>query len=134
MINFLSILRVIPFLSLLILCSCQDWDLFGGSLDRTISGAYGLHYFETGEYYINGPGGSSSGGVLRGTVVELGWGKDTILAKRKANFGGDPDGWMVIDVPSQKIKGPVSENERSTDPLLSKIKTYPPETAWKILP
>ncbi|NJK93431.1 MAG: hypothetical protein HC904_17415 [Blastochloris sp.] len=111
--------------------SCMDADPFGLS-SRRIAGKYQLERFEGGNYYLLKDGHEGSGGgYLDGTILEIGWDSDTIAAKRCANFRGDPDGWMIIDLKSDKLTGPVTEEVfRKSYPSL---KSYDPETAWKKL-
>ena len=122
-------IRFLAALAIFILMGC-DQDPFGLSYKK-LAGQYSLHQFESGDYYVVAPGAMSGGGVLEGTVQEIGWNKDLILARRKANFGGDKSGWMVIDVAAKTVSGPISDEIRFQDLRYSTIVTTTPEDAWK---
>jgi hypothetical protein len=109
----------------------MDADPFGLSGKR-IAGSFQLERFESGKFYLMKDGHQGSGGgILDGVVLEIGWNADVIAARRKANFRGDPDGWMIVEIRSETVSGPISdESFRSSHPSLS---TYQPEVAWSKL-
>jgi hypothetical protein len=85
---------------------------------RKVAGTYDLHRWEDGKiYYLEEKGAENKngGGVLDGVVEQIGWNNDYIIAKRRSTFGGDPNGWMVLDVNKKTIKGPF------TDEMIEKI-------------
>src|SRR5258708_6498701 len=94
------------------LCGCNV-DL--GLACRTVAGIYCLDKWEDGQsYYLNdrrgyglGGGGKDGGGVIDGTVQQIGWTDRVILVDRQAIWGGDPNGWMVIDVRQRIVRGPI---------------------------
>lgn len=47
---------------------------------------------------------------IEGAAEQIRWINGFILAKRRACFRGDPDGWMVIDVGNQSISGPLTDD------------------------
>ena len=124
------ILRSLLFIGLTFLCGCMDQNPLGLNT-KELAGQYSLHQFEGGLYYVTKPGDDGGGGILEGTVLEIGWNNDIILAKRRANFRGDPDGWMVINIAKREVSGPISEEERRSNPQYSKIETVSPDVAWK---
>lgn len=122
---------LLAFLVAPMITGCMDADPFGLSR-RRIAGKYHLEQFEGGSYYLLKDGHEGSGGgCIDGTVLEIGWDSNIIAAKRHANFRGDPDGWMIVDFKSEKMTGPLSENDFRK--LHHSLKTYAPETAWKKL-
>lgn len=93
----------------------MDQDPFGRS-KRAITGKYLLEQFEGGVYYLREEGADQQGGgLLEGTVDEIRWTNGIIAARRTAIFRGDPDGWMIIDVRSDKIRGPLSDEQFRTN-------------------
>jgi hypothetical protein len=98
---------------------------------RKVDGPYRLEPFE-GKFYLEKAGAEETGGgCIEGTVQEIGWTNGFIFAKRYANYRGDPDGWMVIDVTKQSMIGPLPEAEfRQKYPG---VQTLSPEAAWKKL-
>jgi hypothetical protein len=96
-----------------------------------VDGPYRLEPFE-GKFYLEKAGAEETGGgCIEGTVQEIGWTNGFIFAKRYANYRGDPDGWMVIDVTKQSMIGPLPEAEfRQKYPG---VQTLSPEAAWKKL-
>ena len=84
-------------------------------------------------YLVGGPHIDNGGGTIDGTIIRLGWDQQRILVERHANFRGDGDGFMVIDVQLQTVRGPLSAQEVGTQADLSKIKLVPPKEAWEIL-
>jgi len=119
----------------LFLSSC----LFDGGSKNKITGNYYLHKWEGGHpfYIVDKWGEPDGGGLINGTVQEIGWNEKYIFAKRKSTFGGDPNGWMVIDVNANKITGPFTDEElgNKQKELIGneKIEIYLPEKAWEIL-
>jgi len=111
-----------------------DQDPFGLS-QRTVKGDYRLKQWEDGVtyYLVGGPHIDNGGGAIDGTVIRLGWDEQRILVERHANFRGDGDGVMVIDVHLQTISGLLSAQEVATRADLSRIKLMPPKEAWELL-
>jgi hypothetical protein len=116
---------------LLLLAACFP---FGGPT-RPLPGSYELERSEGGDiYWINGPDGArTGGGVLEGSVERLGWNDTYIIAYRHSTYRGDADGWMVIDVNSRSIAGPLTETELKNRRDLEEIQTLAVAEAWKRL-
>ena len=90
--------------------------VMGCSDTKSLPGNYKLERWEDGQtYYLLGPSKQSEnikgGGLVDGVVVRMAWDGEIIGAERNATFRGDPDGWMIIDIKSGKISGPVSRAE-----------------------
>jgi hypothetical protein len=123
--GFLRCLALLP-----VLVTCLP---FGGS-ERRIAGPYRLEQWEDGAtYYLRGPGEDpdGGGGLLEGTVTRIAWTRGVIVARRYANFRGDPDGWMVIDVRARTLTGPLSDSALAARPDLAAIRTMPPDRRAK---
>jgi len=88
---------------------------FAGCSDtNTLPGGYKLERWEDGvTFYITGPDNSNQdgGGAIEGTVQRIAWNSKLIFAERYSTFRGDPDGWMIIDVESKEVSGPISDVE-----------------------
>lgn len=131
MISVAKFLMHLALLIVLVITGCMDADPFGLS-SRRIAGSYQLEQFESGKYYLLKDGHKDSGGgYIDGTVLHIGWDADVIAAKRHANFRGDPDGWMIIDIRSDRLEGPLSEKDFLK--LYPNLKNYDPVIAWKML-
>lgn len=76
---------------------------------------------------------NSGGGFLEGTVERIGWSDRFIIARRQSLSGGDPDGWMIIDLKMKTITGPFSDEEIGNKPEVSNIQTFVPSEAWNKL-
>lgn len=102
--------------------------------ERLVLGAYYLEQWEDGEtYYLVKPQDQDNGGgVLGGTVVQLGWSGRYIVAERQANFRGDK-GWMIIDVTTGLISGPFSGDEIRTHAEVRGTPVLAAAEAWKRL-
>ena len=126
--RFLLLVAAFPFM-----LGC-DQDPFGLS-ERTVKGDYRLNRWEDGVtyYLVGGPHIDNGGGAIDGTVIRLGWDHQRILVERHANFRGDGDGFMVIDIQLQTVRGPLSTQEVATDADLSRIRLMPPKEAWEVL-
>jgi hypothetical protein len=99
---------------------------------KRIAGDYYLELFETTNFYIQEKGKDENGGGAEdGTVEELGWSSDLIVAKRHSVYRGDPDGWMIVDVRKHQVSGPIDEAERKMK--YPAINIYPVRDAWKKL-
>ena len=105
---------------------------------KDLPGGYHLVLFESSSYYID-RGGVRHGGVLGGTISQLGWTDRYIVAWRNVwlwHKVGDGVGWMIIDVTSGAIEGPLSPEEFEAHRRkkgLRDIQIYPAEDAWKRL-
>jgi len=115
----------------MLLTGCMDQDPFGLS-KRTIVAPFNLKKFEGNMYFIQKNGhDEDGGGIIAGHVLRIGWSKTLIFAKRYSTFRGDPDGWIIIDVQTQKIKGPLTDEAFSND--YPNAVTMATEEAWKRL-
>jgi hypothetical protein len=103
---------------------------------KHIAGAFYLMRWEDGKtYYIVDEShlkdNEIGGGVLDGTALRLGWNDQYLVAKRYATFRGDQDGWMVIDLTSKKMAGPVGDSEEAK--RFPDLKLMSPSEAWDSL-
>jgi hypothetical protein len=97
-----------------------------GQSHRQLSGGYYLERFDEGgtSYYVGAPGKDvNGGGVFDGTVQEIGWNDDLILARVRRIYRGDPDGWYALNVKTGQVAGPLQSSELKTSPAFSNIKT-----------
>lgn len=87
----------------------------GGCADtKSLPGNYKLERWEDNKtYYLLGPlqQATNGGGLIDGVVLRLAWSEEVIGVERFSTFRGDPDGWMIIDIKSGKISGPISKSE-----------------------
>ena len=125
---------IVASIGVVVLLAAAALFIFGG-WERTVVGNYRLQQWEDFEtYYLNKKGQEDSGGgVIDGIVIRIGWSDHYIIVERHANYHGDPNGWMVIDVNSDKITGPFTETEIRARPELKDIPTYQAAEAWKKL-
>jgi hypothetical protein len=101
---------------------------------RHVKGNYRLKQEDAVTYYlVNSAHIGNGGGAIDGTVIRLGWDKQRILVERHADFRGDLDGFMVIDLKQQTMRGPLSAEEVATKADLSRIKLMPAKEAWEVL-
>lgn len=102
---------------------------------RTIEREYCLYYFdESGNYYLERKGGDfSGGGVVDGTIARIGWDENYIIAFRYSMFGRIYDGWMVIDLRSDKIVGPFKNLNDIGYVAAKNISPAPVDRAWQKL-
>lgn len=89
-------------------------DVVGCTDTKSLPGSYKLERWEDNKtYYLLGPSpqDGKGGGLIDGTVLRLAWNDAVIGVERFSTFRGDPDGWMIIDIKSGKISGPISKSE-----------------------
>ncbi len=84
---------------------------------------------ENGKYYVVAPGDLSGGGVFDGTVEEIGWNQDWILARVTKLYLGDTNGWYALGVKTKHVIGPIQESELRTNSAWSKVECRAVETA-----
>jgi hypothetical protein len=65
--------------------------------------------------------------------MQIGWNDRFILVDRKASFGGDKDGWMIIDTVSGTIVGPLTNDELKSHTGVSDIHPHKADEAWSML-
>jgi hypothetical protein len=123
------------FLSAVLLCVAVL--AAGCDQERKVAGAYRLEQWEDFRtYYLHkrGQDDSSQGGsIIGGTVVRIGWSSRYILAERHSIDRGDPDGWMIIDVHTGTMSGPLTEQDLRTRAEAQGIQIYEAGEAWKRL-
>jgi hypothetical protein len=104
--------------------------LFGCNQSRRpLSGHYYLERYDEGgtSYYVTAPGSlGDGGGVFDGTVQEVGWNQDWILARVKRIYHGDPSGWYALNLKTNQISGPFQDTELKTNPNFDNIKSMKP--------
>jgi hypothetical protein len=113
---------------------CMDQDPFGQA-QRRVAGDYSLEQWEDFEtYYLVSPGHEQGGDAVDGTVQRIGWNDRYIIAERRATFGGEVDGWMVVDAKLGTVRGPYGSDEIARNPALRGIRAMPAADAWDRLP
>jgi len=114
-------------ISLVVLTGCIDlWS------KKNISREYYLEKSGENMYYLQWKGHEVDGvGLVEGTIEQIGWSDTIILVLRHACYRGDPDGWMVIDIKTHKVRGPISDSEKKVK--FQSIICYPVEEAWEKL-
>ena len=114
--------------------SACDVDLLNSNCRPIGESGYALCREENGAVllYIEPAGQpASEGGLLEGTVRSIGWNDQVIVADRKAMFGGDPDGPMVVDIASKKVSGPF--DRAAVAGQYPSIKMSTAADAWEVL-
>lgn len=112
--------------------------VIGCSDTKSLPGNYKLERWEDGKtYYLLEPSklseSNSGGGVIDGTVARIAWDGEVIAAERRAIFRGDPDGWMIIDIKSGKISGPLSNPEFDAIRIKHHLEVKEAREAWEEL-
>lgn len=107
----------------LLFCGCQPSTV-------KLTQGYRLERFdENGKYYVIAPGDLSGGGVFDGTVEQIGWNHDWILARVTRLYHGDTNGWYALDVKTKRVIGPIQESELRTNSAWSKVECRAVEAA-----
>ena len=103
-------------------CGCEP------STKNLVDG-YRLERFdENGMYYvIDLEGLSGGGGVFDGTIDQIGWNQNWILARVTKMYHGDTNGWYALNVKTKRVIGPVQESALSANKEWSQIKCCAPE-------
>ena len=71
--------------------------------------------------------------MIDGVLVRIAWDDEIITAERHSIFRGDPDGWMIIDIKSGKISGPVSNPEFDAIRIKHHLEVKGAREAWEEL-
>ena len=110
-------------------------DILGDS--RRLPGGYYVECWdrERGHYTLGGPTHSAdAGGVLKGRLELLGWNDDYIVAWRVPMVAGDGKGWMIVDIRTHAVRGPLTTEQldtlRASDSSLDSVVIKPPEELW----
>jgi len=95
---------------------------------RKLVDGYVLERFdENGEYYLESPEFElSGGGVFDGTIKEIGWNQDCILAYVTRLYHGDTNGWYALNLKTKQIIGPIQDSELKTNSTFLKIEYRSP--------
>jgi hypothetical protein len=117
--------------TLLLVCSACDQDPFH-QRERPVLAGYELQQWEDSKkfYLIKSGEKDNGGGVVDGTVTRIGWNGRYVVAERKANFGGDKDGWMIIDTSTGTVLGPFSDVDLKSRPEMYGISIMTADQAW----
>ncbi len=108
----------------IVLASCLLGILLTGCEGSTkrLVGEYRLERFnENGKYYLVDSKDESGGGVFDGTIDQIGWSQDWILAQVIRLYHGDANGWYALNVKTKQVTGPLSESDIKSNPALSGI-------------
>lgn len=109
--------------------------------DLPVAGGYFLEQWEDGETYrlYARPVDNTQfgGGLLAGTIEKIGWNEKFIMAFRTAMVRHEGDGWMIVEVNTRRIWGPLSDTEltekKKASAEIATIVVYPADQAWKRL-
>jgi hypothetical protein len=111
-------------------------DIIGDT--RNLPGGYYLERWQEGDHYtLGGPGHSSdAGGILVGSIEEIGWNEKYIVAWRNPMLGNERAGWMIVDLRSHAVRGPLTDaqlsGEATEDDALRTIRPLPPADYWGV--
>jgi hypothetical protein len=116
---------------LIALAAC-DIDVFGNDR-RTVAGPYGL-FVADGKFYLifDKWDNLRPCGILEGSITELGWNDQIILAKQDT-CSGKPSGWMVVHVDTGVIDPPIDSAKLQMRSDLTRIQVMPVDVAWNRL-
>ena len=118
-------------LALSICSSCIDADPFGRN-SCSLTGGYYLERFpENKRFYVRIKGDKSLGGQFDGTILQIGYSKQIILAEVNRLYDGDKDGWYYLHVDTGVIKGPVSHEQIKQNKALANIVVVSAKDAFK---
>ncbi len=110
--------------------------IIGCSDTKPLPGGYSLERWEDGEtYYVIGPGdrNEGGGGAIDGTARRLTWNSELIAVDRHATSGTDKNGWIIIDVKTKEISGPVTEEAFRELQNKHRLRIMMADEAWKKL-
>ena len=117
----------------LLLTSCiGTCDIF--QPEHRLVGRFVLWRSEFGDFKLGGPGkpAEDAGGYVEGIVDSLGWSETRLLVWRsRPTFGGDAPGWMIIDIPSGQVSGPISAESRGQNAELARIPVRAASAVWR---
>jgi len=118
----------------LITSAACDVDLFGNDF-RHVIGPYRLYVWEGGKFaLVTETTGEAGCGVLGGTVRQIGWNANVILAEQETcGARGARSGWMVVNVRTRAIEGPIDPTTIPTRSDLAGLKVVSADAAWKQL-
>ncbi|MCX6894562.1 MAG: hypothetical protein NTZ16_03460 [Verrucomicrobia bacterium] len=92
---------------------------------RKLINEYSLERFnENEQYYVVTPDDEPGGGVFDGTIHEIGWNQDWILALVTRLSHGDKSGWYALNLKTKQIVGPIEDSEMKTNSAYSKIQCH----------
>lgn len=94
-----------------------------GVQKKTLVEGYHLEHFEeSGRFYVRRNGDLSSGGAFDGSVLELAWNNDFIVARVDRLYQGDRDGIYLLNLKDRLLSGPFTEQEIESNSLLAGLK------------
>jgi hypothetical protein len=108
----------------LIFCGCEP---------RTVKLTHGYRlerFDENGKYYVIDSKDLPGGGVFDGTIEEIGWNQDWMLARVTRLSNRDTNGWYALDLNTKRIIGPIQEADIKTNAVWSKIAWRDPQQVF----
>lgn len=116
-------------------CSCIET-----ATERRLIGAYSLLQSEQdGRLYLERTADTLRpvGGVLEGWIEKVGWDDRLIVARRMPVYGSARSGWMIVNVSTHAIEGPMSDAEfearREASAELRRLEIRDAPAAWATL-
>ena len=109
----------------ILLCGCDP-------ATRGLAHGYRLEISqESGDYYVTSPDDLYGIGIFEGTVQQIGWNENWILARVMKCSHGDTNGWYALDLRTRQVLGPIPETELGTNVWWSQIKCCAPGEVFK---
>ncbi len=105
----------------LLFCGCEP------STKSLVEGYRLQRFDENGMYYVIDSEDLPGGGVFDGTVDQIGWDQNWILARVTRLYHGDTNGWYALNLRTKRVLGPVGESELRSNKEWSHINCRPPE-------
>jgi hypothetical protein len=113
-----------------------DQDIFNNRC-RQLHESFFLIKWEDGKtFYLNNScdlNNINGGGLIEGTIKELGSNSKYIFIKRVPLFSGEPEDWIVIDKENHTLVGPFSTLDSNTQEKMKEVKLTSANEAWNNL-
>jgi len=99
---------------------------------RKVVGHYRLeHILDKEEFYLfRNDNNESDRGRIAGNVLHIGWNERYIVFYRNSSYRVVANGWIIVDIKSDRIRGPLTDSELSLCPERVGMQIVDVKEAW----
>lgn len=115
-----------------------DQDIFENRCRQLFNSFYIVKWEDGKTFYLNNScdlsnNNSNGGGMIEGTVKEIGSNSRYVFIKRMPLFSGEPEDWILIDKENHTLIGPFSSLDSNFRKKLEGVKLINANEAWNNL-
>lgn len=125
----------IYFLIIASLITGCDQDIFKKRCRQLYESYYVIKWEDGKTFYLNKScdPNINGGGIIEGTIKEIGENSRYVFIKRVPLFSGEPEDWIVLDKTNRTLLGPFGILDSNTQEKMKGVKLKTANEAWNNL-